>query len=302
MSLAAASIYWVIVCLWSAILVTVAVAFARNATRLGSAKLLLIVVMIDTVRNILENVYFGAYFGAQYGFFSQYLTTVLGQPYLLIIPKLANVAAALFVLSLLVFRWLPHTQRERAKAETVLRETRDALDQESEEHRRLFETSVDLIVVTDADRIIRRISNSCEAILGYRTDELLNRYGGELASPDDIDAFRDGLDRSLHGEVIQNVECRFRHKHGHDVVLQISGVWSPRAQRFFLIGRDMTASKLASDQLSELAHLDQLTNLPNRTSFIRDFNVFMAGGARCLISMGSRTSTTRWGIRSAIRC
>ena len=268
-----------IVCLWSAILVTVALAFVRNAETLGSAKLLLVVVMIDTARNILENVYFGAYFGAQYGFFSQHLTGLLGQPYLLILPKLANVAAALVVVVLLVFRWLPYTQREKASAAAVLQKTRQALDQESEEHRRLFETSVDLIVVIDVDRIIRRISNSCEAILGYRTDELLNRYGGELASPADIDAFRNELERSLHGGVLHNVECRFRHKRGHDVVLQISGVWSQRAQRFFLIGRDMTASKLASEKLSELAHLDHLTMLPNRTSFIRDFNVFMAGGA-----------------------
>ncbi|WP_441252480.1 putative bifunctional diguanylate cyclase/phosphodiesterase [Tardiphaga sp. 71_E8_N1_1] len=279
MSLAAASIYWIIVCLWSAILVTVAVAFARNATRLGSAKLLLVVVMIDTVRNILENVYFGAYFGAQYGFFSHRLTTVLGQPYLLILPKLANVAAALIVLSLLVFRWLPHTQREKANAEIILQETKQALDQESEEHRRLFETSVDLIVVTDADRIIRRISDSCETILGYRSDELLNRYGGEMASLADIASFRNELDKTLRGGVLQNVECRFRHKHGHDVVLQISGVWSARAQRFFLIGRDMTASKLASEKLSELAHFDQLTKLPNRTSFVRDFSAFMADEA-----------------------
>ena len=52
-----------------------------------------------------------------------------------------------------------------------------------------------------------------------------------------------------------------------------------RAQRFFLIGRDMTASKLASEKLIELAHFDQLTKLPNRTSFVGDFSAFMADEA-----------------------
>jgi hypothetical protein len=59
MSLAAALIYWVIISLWLAVFATVGVAFLRNPRTFGAVRLLLSVIVIDTVRNIIENLYFG---------------------------------------------------------------------------------------------------------------------------------------------------------------------------------------------------------------------------------------------------
>jgi hypothetical protein len=101
------------------------------------------VVAIDTLRNIVENLYFGLYFGAQYGLFPGAIIGVLGNPTLLIIPKLLNVAAACVVLGLLLRRWLPTALQERAEADDDIRWKSDALAQESEERRRLFETSLE---------------------------------------------------------------------------------------------------------------------------------------------------------------
>jgi hypothetical protein len=92
MSFVAATIYWVIVALWLAVLGTVCISYLRNRRVFGSARLLLSVVAIDTLRNIIENVYFGLYFGAQYGLFPGTIVGVLGNPQLLIVPKLINVA------------------------------------------------------------------------------------------------------------------------------------------------------------------------------------------------------------------
>lgn len=72
---------------------------------------------IDTIRNIVENVYFGLYFGGQYGLFSSEISKLLGNPYLLIVPKLINVAAGCLVLGLLLHGWLPSAIRERGKSE-----------------------------------------------------------------------------------------------------------------------------------------------------------------------------------------
>src|SRR5204862_227300 len=91
MNLAAALIYWVIIGIWAAVLGTVFVAYFRNRKTFGTSRLLLIVLAIDTCRNIIENVYFGTYFGAQYGLFPAAIVGVLSQPALLIIPKLINV-------------------------------------------------------------------------------------------------------------------------------------------------------------------------------------------------------------------
>jgi hypothetical protein len=80
MSLAAALIYWVIISLWIAVFATVGVAFLRNPRTFGAVRLLLSVIIIDTVRNIIENLYFGLYFGGQYGLCPAAIVGVLGNP------------------------------------------------------------------------------------------------------------------------------------------------------------------------------------------------------------------------------
>jgi diguanylate cyclase (GGDEF)-like protein len=117
MSYFAALIYWVVVALWLTVLATIAYFYARNPRAFGITRLLLAVLAIDTARNILENIYFGLYFGGQYGLFPVELAQFLGQPKLLIIPKLLNIAAGCVVLGLLLFRWLPLAVRERGRAD-----------------------------------------------------------------------------------------------------------------------------------------------------------------------------------------
>jgi diguanylate cyclase (GGDEF)-like protein/PAS domain S-box-containing protein len=270
MSMAAALIYWVIISIWLAVIATVTVAFFRNGRTFGTSRLLLIVVAVDTVRNIVENVYFGLYFGAQYGIFPSSIIGVLGQPSLLIMPKLMNVAAASVVLGLLVLRWLPLAQREKAHAEEEVLEKSNALSQEIEEHRRLFDTSVDIIVVTDRDRLITRISASCASILGYLPEEMIGHYGGDFISPECLDIMRSELVASVEGGAIRNFQSDFLHKDGYPVTLAWTGVWSAKAKRFFLIGRDMREHKVAEEKLRNLAHVDQLTGLPNRLSLMND--------------------------------
>jgi signal transduction histidine kinase len=118
MFLTAALIYWVIVVLWLTVLATLVVFYARNRRVFGTTRLLLAVIAIDTSRNIIENIYFGTYFGAQYGIFPAGAVGMLGNPYLLIIPKLINVVAGCVVLSLLLLRWLPSAVRERHESES----------------------------------------------------------------------------------------------------------------------------------------------------------------------------------------
>ena len=85
-------IYWVIVAIWAIVLCSVIYFYVRNPRVFGTTRLLLVVIGIDTLRNIFENVYFGLYFGAQYGVFPAQIVGVLGRLGLLLIPKLMNVA------------------------------------------------------------------------------------------------------------------------------------------------------------------------------------------------------------------
>jgi diguanylate cyclase (GGDEF)-like protein len=119
MQLLAALIYWAIVALWLGVLGTVLFYYSRNPRIFGTTRLLLFVIALDTCRNIVENVYFGLYFGSRYGFFPAAIGGVLGNPALLIIPKLVNIAAGCFVIGVLLMRWLPRAVTERGHSERL---------------------------------------------------------------------------------------------------------------------------------------------------------------------------------------
>jgi diguanylate cyclase (GGDEF)-like protein/PAS domain S-box-containing protein len=264
MTLAAALIFWGIVSLWLAVLATVALAYVRNPQTFGTVRLLLVVVAIDSLRNIIENTYFGIYFGAQYGVFPGAIIGVLATPYLLIIPKLLNVAAACLVLGLLLMRWLPAAVQERSKADIDMRQASAALKQEAEERRRLFETSLDLIFVTDHRGNLIRVSPSSANTLGYLPEEMIGLDVAEFVHPDDLQETRWEMRAASGGRHTRDFETRFVHKDGRIVTLAWSGVWSEPELKHFLIGRDMTERRLAEEKLKKLAHYDQLTGLPNR--------------------------------------
>jgi diguanylate cyclase (GGDEF)-like protein/PAS domain S-box-containing protein len=272
MSIAAALIYWVIISLWLAVLATVCIAFARNPRTFGAIRLLLSVIVIDTGRNIVENLYFGLYFGGQYGLFPTSIVGALGNPNYLILPKVMNVLAACAVLGLLVLRWLPLASKERAEADADMYLKNEALTQETEERRRLFETSLDLILITDRRGIFIRVSPSSLATIGYRPDEMIGHSGAEFIYPEDLDGTRREMKLARKGQHTRNFETRYVHKNGQVVPLAWSGVWSEPEQKHFFFGRDMTERKIAEEQLRRLAHYDQLTGLPNRTSLHKDLN------------------------------
>src|ERR1700690_556489 len=107
MNLAEPAIFWLIVSIWLIVLGTISIFYIRNPNGFGTTRLLLAVLCIDTIRNIVENVYFGLYFGSRYEVFPPSFAALMGQPVLLILPKVLNVLAGCVVLSLLLFRWLP---------------------------------------------------------------------------------------------------------------------------------------------------------------------------------------------------
>jgi diguanylate cyclase (GGDEF)-like protein len=203
-----ALIYWAVVIVWLCVLATAIVLSRRNRGALGTTRLLLVVVAIDTIRNVIENSYFGAYFGGKYGLFPEGVTVVLGNPYLLILPKIANIMAGGIVLGVLLLRWLPHAIEERARAEGRAeyfreRATRDGMTglwnrhefvtlAEAETRRAArYRSPVSLLMfdidnfksVNDrfghdvGDRVIINIARVCEAEL--RAADIVGRLGGE---------------------------------------------------------------------------------------------------------------------------
>ena len=110
--------------------------------------------------------------------------------------------------------------------------------------RHLFETSLDLILITDRRGQFIEISPSSLTILGYRPDEMIGQIGTRFIYPDDLDRTRNEMRQARRVGQTQNFESRYVHKQGSIVTLDWNGVWSEREQLHFFVGRDATPAKL----------------------------------------------------------
>ncbi len=133
--------------------------------------------------------------------------------------------------------------------------TQQTLLQQTEELRRIFETSQDLILVMDSRGSVVQISPSCETILGYRQDEMIGRTGVDFIHPDHLENSRQEMRALRHGERPKIADTRCVHKDGREVWLSWLGVWSEPVKRFFFVGRDMTESRRAQETLRESEQL-----------------------------------------------
>ena len=133
--------------------------------------------------------------------------------------------------------------------------TREVMRQQTEEIRRIFETSQDLILVMDSHGSLVQISPSCEAILGYLPEEMIGRSGTDFIHPDHLEPARQEMREARGGRHPKMSDTRCIHKDGRAVWLSWRGTWSEPARRFFFIGRDMTESRLAQETLRESEQL-----------------------------------------------
>lgn len=159
------------------------------------------------------------------------------------------------------------TERKQAQARIA---------REANENRRMFETSLDLILVTDRYGNLERVSPISHAILGYMPEEMIGHNGIDFVHPDDLENTRQEMRLARSGQNMRNFETRYVHKDGHAVTLAWSGVWSEPEQKHFFTGRDVTERKIVEEKLQHLAHYDQLTGLANRTSLQHDLREAIA--------------------------
>ena|SRR5215218_4292170 len=74
-------------------------------------------------------------------------------------------------------------------------------------NRRLFETSLDLIVVTDKRGTLIQISPSALSILGYQPDEVIGQDAGNLLHPDDLELTRQQMRLARRGGETRNFDA-----------------------------------------------------------------------------------------------
>ena len=138
---------------------------------------------------------------------------------------------------------------------TESKRTQQALDQQIEERRRIFETSQDLILVSDPKGVLVQVSPSSQTILGYAPEQMIGRSAIEFIHGDDLDSTREEMRAARRGLHTRNFDARYVHRDGRNVTLSWMGTWSEPVRRHFFVGRDMTESRLAQETLRESEQL-----------------------------------------------
>ncbi len=137
-------------------------------------------------------------------------------------------------------------------------------------NQRLFETSLDLILVVDRKGKYLRVSPSCLKILGYAPEELIGRSGVGFVDPDDLEKVRAEMRAARHGREVRHFQCRYRHKLGKVVPIDWTGIWTEVEQQHFFIGRDMSERIKLETQLRHAQKMEAVGRLTG--GIAHDFN------------------------------
>src|SRR5215510_7952564 len=110
----------------------------------------------------------------------------------------------------------PHAKFEPAPASA----DRDLVDL-----RRLFDLSLDLMVICDTQGRFRTVSSSATKILGYTPEELVGRRFMEFVHPDDIERTHAAHEALIRGSDVVEFENRYVRRDGAIIDLSWSAAW-----------------------------------------------------------------------------
>ncbi len=138
----------------------------------------------------------------------------------------------------------------------VRRDLRARLAAEAERDR-FFNLSLDLLCVADADGYFKRVNPAFTQALGWSEREMLARPLLDFVHPDDHAATQREVERQVRaGQPVLHFENRYRAKDGGWRILSWRSM--PEGSRMFATARDVTAQKLAEDEIRRLhADLEQ---------------------------------------------
>ncbi len=142
---------------------------------------------------------------------------------------------------------------ERVRKEEALRLLNDRLEaeiaQRVRERDRIWQVSEDLLGVSNFEGYFTSVNPAWTALLGWNEDEIKRMHVSELRHPDDAAHSMAGRRRLAEGIPTVRMENRFRHKDGSWRWL----AWTLTVENevIYLIGRHITAEKLAAEALRE---------------------------------------------------
>jgi PAS domain S-box-containing protein len=177
--------------------------------------------------------------------------------------RVYGLAAAIFVLVMLLLE----TRALYVRLASGLAKDRDSAARRAQ---RVFDTSLDLILVTDPHGKFIEVSGASQRILGYPPEEMIGKSGRDFIYPEDLDATRNEMRVARRGGVTRNFRCRYVNRADRPVSLVWTGVWSEADRQHFFIGRDVTEIEAREEQLRQSQKMEAVGQLTGGVA--HDFN------------------------------
>ncbi|MBF0449945.1 MAG: EAL domain-containing protein [Candidatus Magnetomorum sp.] len=137
---------------------------------------------------------------------------------------------------------------------------------------KVFETTHEGIMITDAKKKIIMVNKSFEQITGYSSEEIIGKDPAVMASGWHDRTFYQNMWKSIYQEGMWQGEINDRRKNGEmfSQVLSIFAIKDQNGKLTNYIGICLDITEKVEDQkrIQKLANYDTLTNLPNRTSLM----------------------------------
>ncbi|KZE32649.1 PAS domain S-box-containing protein/diguanylate cyclase (GGDEF)-like protein [Crenobacter luteus] len=156
----------------------------------------------------------------------------------------------------------------------VWRMVRDISERREAEERmqlasKVFENTVEGIMITDPDLRIRSVNRAFTKITGYSEDEVLGKKPSVLSSGRHEQPFYESMWQHLSEHGAWQGEVWNRRKDGevYPEWLAINAVRGVAGEitHYVAVFSDLSERKAADERIQFLAHFDVLTNLPNRS-------------------------------------
>ena len=151
------------------------------------------------------------------------------------------------------------------------------------------DASPDAMIVADADGLIRHWNAAAELMFGLPIDNAIGTSLDAIVPEQMRGAHSEGMRRLMAGGkprvVGRVVEITAQHVDGRQFPIEMSlSMWSENgAMLFGAMIRDVSRRRANDDRLHHLAHYDQLTLLPNRTSFLEKLQRALIDQLTCTV-------------------
>ncbi len=153
---------------------------------------LLVVLLADAAKNVLESAYFGTLWGARLGHLPAWIGAPLENPAVMVMPKLINVGVAIFVLTRVVRGFFPdelaareQRRKERARLEEELRQSLELVQESEGRLTSLLARTSDVVAfwrVVNNELSLESINDAGKATLGFG-DEAIGTSWRDIAPP-----------------------------------------------------------------------------------------------------------------------